>query len=226
MGDMKKRTQKESVQSESKEGVLGLKDILEKTNIEKVDGKLEDKLKKEKDNTKVQKEEVSKKKVKQTSSKLVGNKSEAHKEEKNGETHSENVDSTQGAQGLRDILHQPKVADGNISTDTSKSMDEYEGAIGLRKVLNKQEEKITKSDHGQGSTTALPEYPNKDTEKEKNNERKISHSNEEGITQIEVDNTVTVDTNREKVEADISVDNLKNMTDLIRRKLQDKSNPI
>merc|ERR1712106_846513 len=222
--DMKKRTQKESVQSESKEGVLGLKDILEKTNIEKVDGKLEDKLEKEKDNTKVQKEEVSTKKVKQTSSKLVGNESEAHKEEKNGKTHSGNVDSTQGAQGLRDILHQPKVADGNISKDTSKSMDEYEGAIGLRKVLNKQEEKITKSDNGQGSTTALPEYPNKDTEKEKNNERKICHSNVEGITQIEVDNTVTVDTNREKVEADISVDNLKNMTDLIRRKLQDKSN--
>merc|ERR1712128_257235 len=155
--DMKKITQKESVQSESKDGVLGLKDILEKTNIEKLDGKLEDKL--EKDNTKVQKEEVSTKKAKQTGSKLVGNESEAHKEEKNGKTHSGNVDSTQGAQGLRDILHQPKVADGNISTDTSKSMDEYEGAIGLRKVLNKQEEKITKSDHGQGSTTALPESP-------------------------------------------------------------------
>merc|ERR1712106_907496 len=217
--EMKKRTQKESVQSESKDGVLGLEDILEKTNIEKVDGKLEDKLEKEKDNTKVQTEEV-----KQTSSKLVGNESEAHKEEKNGKNHSGNDDSTQGAQGLRNILHQPKVADGNISTDTSKSMDEYEGAIGLRKVLNKQEEQITKSDHGQGSTTALPEYPNKDTEKEKNNERKICHSNVEGITQIEVDNTVTVDTNREKVEADISVNNLKNMTDLIRRKLQDKSN--
>merc|ERR1712128_52001 len=62
--DMKKRTQKESVQSESKDGVLGLEDILEKTNIEKVDGKLEDKLEKEKDNAKVQKEEVSTKKSK------------------------------------------------------------------------------------------------------------------------------------------------------------------
>merc|ERR1712128_93209 len=66
--DMKKRTQKESVQSESKDGVLGLKDILEKTNIEKVDGKLEDKLEKEKDNTKIRKEEVKTKKEKQTSS--------------------------------------------------------------------------------------------------------------------------------------------------------------
>merc|ERR1711892_405854 len=167
---MKKRTQKESVQSESKDGVLG--HILQKTTTEKVDGKLEDKLEKEKENTEVQKEEVGTKKVKQTSSKLVGNESEAHKEEKPGKTHSGNVESTQGAQGLRDILHQPKVADGNISTvkgETSKSMDEHEGGIGLRKVLNRQEEIITKSDQGQGSTTALTEYPNKDTEKEKNN---------------------------------------------------------
>merc|ERR1712106_1061815 len=61
---MKKRTQKESVQSESKDEVLGLKDILQKTTTEKVDGKLEDKLEKEKENTEVQKEEVGTKKSK------------------------------------------------------------------------------------------------------------------------------------------------------------------
>merc|ERR1712083_1152546 len=55
-------------------------------------------------------------------------------------------------------------------------------------------------------------------------EQNICHSNNDGITQIEVSNEEIEHINQENVKEEDCLENLKNMTDLIRMKLNNKSN--
>eukprot|EP00092_Neocalanus_flemingeri_P025196 GFUD01027327.1.p1 GENE.GFUD01027327.1~~GFUD01027327.1.p1 ORF type:complete len:2646 (+),score=708.19 GFUD01027327.1:241-8178(+) len=126
----------------------------------------------------------------------------------------------------------------------TENFSENQGAKGLRKILNKQpehlkeEDKTTSPGGPDKPTVHTPSYVQeadvveKDTEKDKKSDIEISHSNKEGVTEIEIENTgVTgkdqieeIDVIRQSNEEDICLDNLKNMTDLIKRKLAGKSN--
>merc|ERR1712013_172153 len=112
------------------------------------------------------------------------------------------IRADEGAEGVREILGQPKdnenagkIEKENVPENTAR----HEGAVGLRKILNEKEN-------------------------DKTVDKNISHSNKQGITQINVDSDHIEDTNRENNEAENGLTNLKNMTDLIRIKLDNKSN--
>jgi len=112
------------------------------------------------------------------------------------------IRAAEEAEGVREILGQPKDNE-NAGKEEKENVPEntaqHEGAVGLRKILNEKEN-------------------------DKTVDKNISHSNEQGITQINVDSDHIEDTNRENNEEENGLTNLKNMTDLIRIKLDNKSN--
>merc|ERR1712130_762605 len=123
--------------------------------------------------------------------------------------------------GLRESLKGPTQSSGTkkiSEEDIQIEKARHDGASGLRELFNRKES-ASNSNTDEKSHDVL-----KDIEKEANIETNISHSNEEGITQIQVKSESTEDNFNDSNEVENELSNLKNMTDLIRRKLDDKSN--
>merc|ERR1711915_870549 len=149
------------------------------------------------------------------------------------------ADHDQGADGLRELLKDSKESSPTLvresrgapkqgthkKTEISET-DIYEGAEGLRNLLESKD-----------TTAYVPHSNNQesiilhDSTSAVDNDRQpthVCHSNKDGVTTIEiVDDNVEKqsdnDNPNEKAEEDLSLDNLRNMTGLIKRKLNDKS---